>query len=84
MKFQEKILAIDAPHFYAGLTVVNGQVTYSAPILSYMKGWRENTVHAYCKRKKWRYEKVESYAHQETKDRDKPKGVERGNNKIKR
>ena len=83
MQFQEKILAIDAPYFYAGVTLINHQVVYTAPILGYMRGWRENTVHAYCKRKKWRYEKVENYAHQEAKDRDKPKGFEGRNNKIK-
>ena len=49
----ERVLAIDAPHFNAGLVLVGGKVIEAAPILRYMLGWELERVLAYCRRKGW-------------------------------
>jgi len=53
------VIAIDAPHFYAGLVAEDGRVTETAPILRYMMGWDGERVAAYCRRKGWTWIRVE-------------------------
>jgi len=47
------VVAIDAPHFCAGLVLENDLVIRAAPILRYMVGWRRERVMAYARRKGW-------------------------------
>lgn len=54
----ETLIAIEAPHFYAGLIAVEGKVIEAAHIIKYMKGWDGQQVADYCKRKGWRWERV--------------------------
>lgn len=49
------MLAIDAPHFYAGLVHEGGRVVRAAPIIAYMVGWSGREVADYCRRKGWRW-----------------------------
>ena len=44
------LLAIDAPYFYAGYDMDNGNI---APIIKYMKGWSLYNIVNYCERKGW-------------------------------
>lgn len=52
------MIAIDAPHFYAGLVHESGRVTATAPILRYMLGWTGRQVADYCAKKGWRWVRV--------------------------
>ena len=50
-----KILAqIEAPHFCAGLVLVDDTVNEAPPVLKYMVGWSRDRVRDYCKDKGWR------------------------------
>ena len=53
----DRIIAIDSGYFYAGVVVggPNNTVKRAAPILKYMKDWKDTDVLAYCKKKKWLY-----------------------------
>lgn len=59
------ILRITAPAFVAGLVVHKSPWTdYSlvhetAPILSYMQGWKDTRVYAYAKKRGWKVERVD-------------------------
>ena len=49
------LIAIDAPHFYAGVVLENDIVIQAAPILKkYMIGKCRDDVIGYCKRKGWK------------------------------
>lgn len=50
----ETLVHIDAPHFRAGVVVVNGRVVRSADILAWMTGRSASYLRAYCRRKGWR------------------------------
>jgi hypothetical protein len=54
----ETLVAIDAPHFYAGIVARNGKVIEAAHIVKYMKGWDGKKVADYCKQKGWSWELV--------------------------
>lgn len=54
----ETLIAIDAPHFYAGIVARDGRVVEAAHIVKYMKGWDGAKVAAYCKSKGWSWEVV--------------------------
>jgi hypothetical protein len=47
------MIRIVAPHFVAGVEVVDGVVTTGAPILRYMRGWTVARVESYAKSKGW-------------------------------
>jgi len=49
---------IVAPHFVAGIDVVDDHVVFSAPILRYMIGWHVDRVWNYCIIKGWDLERV--------------------------
>lgn len=55
------MVRIVAPHFVAGLAVVDGHVRGTAPILSYMEDWACRDVEAYCQQKHWH---VDYYCHE--------------------
>lgn len=65
---EEEIISIDAPHFCAGVVLINQDVVYTAPILHYMKGWKLQRVISYTRKKGWRWEKVNAYADPQTKE----------------
>ena len=44
---------IKAPHFTAGIVLVDDVVTEAAPIVKYMIGWHRNYVRHYCQQKRW-------------------------------
>lgn len=51
------LIAINAPHFYAGIVSTDGQtVTEAAPIVRYMTGWNLEQVVDYAEKKGWRLE----------------------------
>jgi hypothetical protein len=56
----EVLIAIDAPHFYAGVVAQNGVVVEVAPILyrHIRKGWTGRQVADYCAAKGWCWERV--------------------------
>jgi hypothetical protein len=54
----ETLIAIDAPHFYAGLVAQDGKVIEAAPIIGYMLGWTGKQVANYCAKKGWVWERV--------------------------
>jgi hypothetical protein len=54
----EILIAIDAPHFYAGIVARDGKVIEAAHIVKYMKGWDGKRVANYCKAKGWNWEVV--------------------------
>lgn len=54
----ETLVAIDAPHFYAGIVAENGRVKEAAHIVKYMKGWSGQQVADYCAKKGWRWERI--------------------------
>lgn len=48
------MMVIEGPHFYCGVSVENGRVTTTAPIVAWMQGKTVPEVEAYCRRKGWR------------------------------
>lgn len=51
------LIAIDAPHFYAGIVSEDGMtVTEAAPIVRYMTGWNLDKVVEYVEKKGWKLE----------------------------
>ena len=55
---RETLIAINAPHFYAGLVARRGRVVEAADIIRYMKGWSGRQVADYCQAKGWTWERV--------------------------
>lgn len=49
----ESLLQIKAPHFVAGLTLIDDWVTEAAPIIRYMVSWKRGEVLEYVARKGW-------------------------------
>lgn len=45
---------ISAKHFVAGLIVKDGIVIEAAPIISYMRKWKQSAVFDYCAKKGWK------------------------------
>jgi hypothetical protein len=52
-KRSETLITIDAPHFCAGIVLVDDVVVDAAPIVRYMVGWSRSKVEAYTKKKNW-------------------------------
>ena len=50
----ETLVRVAAPHFCAGLVVVNDVCTEAAPILGWAVGMNANHLRAYFKRKGWK------------------------------
>lgn len=46
-----KLLRIEAPHFCASIKVGIG---WCAPIINYMRGWSEERIRSYCRKKGWK------------------------------
>ena len=49
------LVAVDAPHFYAGIEVHHGKVINAAPILSWAMGSDWGFLQSYFKKKGWKY-----------------------------
>jgi len=49
-----KLVQITAPHFCAGVVLLDNKVIAYAPILKYMKGWSLRMVRSYCATKMWK------------------------------
>lgn len=47
------MIQITAPHFCAGLRVMDGRVIEAAPIVRYMLGWTIQEVSVYVHKKRW-------------------------------
>ena len=55
----DHLYRITAPHLCAGLGIgVDGVVNWSAPTISYMRGWEYQQVSDYCRRKRWTLENL--------------------------
>lgn len=50
----EMLASIDAPHFFAGIVLLDDKVIEAAPIVGYMKKWTRARVRAYCDGKGWK------------------------------
>jgi hypothetical protein len=48
------LIAVDAPHFYAGILFMNDKIFLAAPILRWAEGRTLQSFVDYCKRKKWK------------------------------
>jgi hypothetical protein len=51
---------ITSSYFCAGIETEYNIVTETAPILSYMKGWKLNRVTQYCMSKGWKFYSLKS------------------------
>lgn len=83
----EEIVSIESPYFCAGVVLFNKKAVYTAPILHYMKGWTLQYILKYCKKKGWRWEKVEAYADPQTKESaylGRVKATPRADNRVQR
>lgn len=49
---------IVASHFVAGVESLDRKIIKTAPILSYMMGWDIKKVIIYCKKKRWKVERI--------------------------
>lgn len=49
-------IRIVAPHFVAGVVLLDDCVVRAAPILKYMMGWSRCRIELYCERKGWKPE----------------------------
>ena len=50
----EQMIIILAPTFTAAVITDNGEVSKTAPIVKYMKGWTWDTVILYCEGRGWK------------------------------
>lgn len=50
---REMLIRVVAPHFVAGLVIVDGVVSEAAPILAWSRGLQEDALRAYLRRKGW-------------------------------
>jgi hypothetical protein len=48
------LVAVDAPHFYAGIVIENDVVTEAAPILRWTIGKRRDYLRKYFKSRGWK------------------------------
>lgn len=48
-----KLVQITAPHFCAGITLVNDTVDEAAPIVKWMRGKNWKYIQSYCINKRW-------------------------------
>lgn len=53
-----RLFQILAPHFCAGGEITD-TVWAAAPIIAYMRGWKEADVIIYCTKKGWTYRRTE-------------------------
>lgn len=51
---------IVAPHFVAGIELMDDCVYNAAPIVSYMIGWDRDRVRAYCRLKGWKIDIIKA------------------------
>jgi hypothetical protein len=49
----EILAQVSAPHFVAGIVLVDDRVTKAAPILHFMRGWSRDRVRAFCLESNW-------------------------------
>jgi hypothetical protein len=49
----ETLAQIRAPHFVAGVVLVDDVVCETAPIVHYMRHWKGERVWDYCRKKNW-------------------------------
>jgi hypothetical protein len=49
----ETLIWISAPHFTAGLILIDDRVRVAAPCLSYMRPWHTKRILRYCKDQGW-------------------------------
>lgn len=56
------LLELDAPHFNAGLLIVDGYVKEAAPILGYMTGWSIKKATSYAEERGWRLRVIRAKA----------------------
>ena len=54
IRVMEVIAQITAPHFCAGIVLLDSEVVHVAPIVKYMLGWSRDKVRSYCREKKWK------------------------------
>lgn len=47
------MIQITAPHFCAGLVIIDDRVVEAAPIIRYMRGWTTQQVREYVRKKRW-------------------------------
>lgn len=52
-KKMEKLIIIEAPHFFAGAFVRDGKVYNAAPIIRWMIGKDMDYIKSYCDKKNW-------------------------------
>jgi hypothetical protein len=59
----ETLAAIDAPHFYGGIVLLDDRVVEAAPIVGYMERerWTRDRVRSYCAQKSWRVSVVHQF-----------------------
>jgi hypothetical protein len=50
---KETLIRIQAPHFVAGVILVDNKVKRYAPIVKYMHGWTKGQVLSYVSMKGW-------------------------------
>jgi len=50
------LVRIKAPHFVAGVVLLDDCVIRVAPILKYMTGWNRRKIEMYCEKKGWKLE----------------------------
>jgi hypothetical protein len=50
----ESLIWISAPHFTAGLIMIDDRVRVAAPILAYMRPWGAKRILRYCKTQGWK------------------------------
>jgi len=55
---REDLILIKAPHFIAGIVLINGQATVCAPIVEWLTGWTIDGIIDVCNKKKWHWEYV--------------------------
>lgn len=56
MSVRETLYRITAPHFCAGLVVIDGRIVRAAPILRWTLGKTPRQVWPYFRRKRWQIE----------------------------
>lgn len=49
----ETLAQIRAPHFTAGVVLINDVVRETAPIVQYMRHWHGKRMWDYCQKKNW-------------------------------
>ena len=56
---------IEAPHFTAGIVLIDDIVKETAPIVKYMRNWSRASVRNYCDQKGWKISVVQQFQQKE-------------------